>query len=54
VQTVIAEAHDLLRERFGFYFSTIQVETKCFDEDHASDLDISPLLRLPRPAARRG
>lgn len=54
MESVLEEAHDLLREKFGFYFSTIQVETKCFDEDHARDLDISPLLRLPRPAARRG
>src|SRR5262245_39725568 len=32
------------RERYGFYFSTLQVETKCLDEDHARDLDISTLL----------
>lgn len=37
----------LLRDRFGFYFSTIQIETKCLDEDHARELDISALLRLP-------
>ena len=42
---VLRDAHDLLRERYGFYFSTIQVETKCLDEDHARDLDISTLLR---------
>jgi cobalt-zinc-cadmium efflux system protein len=46
---LLAEAHDLLRNRFGFYFSTIQIETKCLDEDHAKDLDISALLRLPQP-----
>ncbi|MGH6735812.1 MAG: cation diffusion facilitator family transporter [Methyloceanibacter sp.] len=50
---ILAEAHGLLRERFGFYFSTIQVETKCLDEDHARDLDISALLRLPMPATTK-
>jgi cobalt-zinc-cadmium efflux system protein len=49
---VLSEAHALLRERFGFYFSTIQVETECLDEDHARDLDISTLLRLPTPAPK--
>jgi cobalt-zinc-cadmium efflux system protein len=47
---LLAEAHDLLRNRFGFYFSTLQIEAKCLDEDHAKDLDISALLRLPQPA----
>ncbi len=47
MESVLEEAHDLLREKFGFYFSTIQVETECLDEDHARDLDISALLRLP-------
>ena len=51
--SVLRQAHDLLRERFGFYFSTIQVETECLDEDHARDLDISTLLRLPMAAAKR-
>jgi cobalt-zinc-cadmium efflux system protein len=50
---VLRQAHDLLREKFGFYFSTIQVETECLDEDHARDLDISTLLRLPMPTAKR-
>jgi cobalt-zinc-cadmium efflux system protein len=50
---VLSEAHDLLRERFGFYFSTLQTETKCLDEDHARDLDISTLLRRPARRAKR-
>jgi hypothetical protein len=44
---------DPLRNRFGFYFSSIQIETKCLDEDHAKDLDISALLRLPKPDRTR-
>jgi cobalt-zinc-cadmium efflux system protein len=38
--SVLREAHALLREGFGFYFSTLQTETKCLDEDQARDLDI--------------
>ena len=44
---LLEETHRLLRNRFGFYFSTIQVETKCLDEDYARELDIAALLRLP-------
>jgi len=46
---LLEETHRLLRDRFGFYFSTIQIETKCLDEDHAKELDIAALLRLPVP-----
>jgi cobalt-zinc-cadmium efflux system protein len=44
---VLEESHRLLRERFGFFFSTIQIEETCLDEDHAKELDISALLRSP-------
>lgn len=36
---VLHEAHDLLREKFGFHLSTLQLETVCLDEDHAKDID---------------
>lgn len=45
--SLLARAHRLLRDRFGFYFSTIQIETVCLDEDHVRDLDIGALLRAP-------
>lgn len=45
--TVLAQAHGVLRDRFGFYFSTLQVETSCPDRDLAPDLDISSSLRRP-------
>lgn len=45
--TLLENAHRLLRERFGFYFSTLQIETACPDEDHAREIDISPVLRKP-------
>ncbi len=38
---LLREAHSLLREEFGFYFSTLQLETACLDEDRASDIDVS-------------
>ncbi|ODS03616.1 zinc ABC transporter [Methyloceanibacter marginalis] len=44
---LLEQGHRLLRDRFGFYFSTIQVETVCLDEDHARELDISSVLRRP-------
>jgi cobalt-zinc-cadmium efflux system protein len=52
-KTLLAKAHAVLRNQFCFYFSTIQIETACLDEDHAKDLDISALLRLPMPARTR-
>ncbi len=45
--TLLQQAHRLLRERFGFYFSTLQVETVCLDEDHAREIDISSILQRP-------
>jgi len=40
-KNLLKQAHGLLRQDFGFYFSTIQIETECSDEDHARDLDIT-------------
>ncbi|MFP3920459.1 MAG: hypothetical protein ACLFPA_05420 [Dichotomicrobium sp.] len=34
-------AHDLLRERFGFFFVTLQVEDRCLDETGAEKIDIT-------------
>jgi cobalt-zinc-cadmium efflux system protein len=39
-QRVLESAHEMLRDHFGFYFSTVQVETACLDETHASAIDI--------------
>ena len=38
---VLAEAEKMVRERFGFYFSTIQVETECEEDDKASAIDFA-------------
>ncbi len=31
----------MLKEKFGFYFSTIQVEKECAEIDEAEDIDIT-------------
>jgi hypothetical protein len=31
----------MLKEKFGFYFSTIQVEKECAEIDEASEIDIT-------------
>lgn len=36
---LLEQAHDLLRDGFTFHFSTLQLETRCMDESHASDLE---------------
>ncbi|PIQ76146.1 zinc ABC transporter [Candidatus Peregrinibacteria bacterium CG10_big_fil_rev_8_21_14_0_10_49_24] len=34
------EVHDMLKERFGMYFSTLQTETDCTDAAEASEIDL--------------
>ncbi len=40
-QDVLERAHRLLRDTHGFYFSTLQVETRCLDEAAAAAIDIT-------------
>ena len=41
-QRVLKEAHDMLRRKFGMYFSTLQVEEACLDEDDlANAIDVT-------------
>jgi cobalt-zinc-cadmium efflux system protein len=44
---LLEEAHRVLPDKFGFYFSTLQIETKCLDEDHAKSIDVGALLEVP-------
>lgn len=37
---VLAEAHRVVKERFGFYFVTLQVEDICLDESGAEAIDV--------------
>lgn len=39
--SLLEEAHALLRTHFGFYFVTLQLETGCLDETEASAIDIT-------------
>lgn len=38
--TILADAHALLRDRYGFFFVTLQIETECLDERAARPVDI--------------
>ncbi len=38
---VLDQAHDLLRERFGFYFATLQIETRCPNPHDAPEIDFA-------------
>lgn len=40
-QTALERAHALLKERFGFFFVTLQVETACLDESGAEAIDVT-------------
>lgn len=40
-QTVLGAAHDMLKERYRFVLSTLQIEDRCMDETGAEDIDIS-------------
>ena len=38
---LLLAAHQVLKEKFGFFFSTLQVEDRCLDEAGAEDIDIT-------------
>ena len=38
---LLVRTHDLLRDRFGFFFVTLQIETTCLDEAAAAEIDIT-------------
>lgn len=40
-QAVLEDAHALLKDRYGFLFSTLQLELKCLEEGDAAAIDIS-------------
>lgn len=40
-QDVLKAAHDMLRDRYGFFFVTLQVEDRCLDESGTEAIDIS-------------
>ena len=42
---ILQMATKMLKEKFGFYFSTIQVEKECAEIDEASDIDITNQTR---------
>ena len=38
---VLERAHALLKSDFGFFFVTLQVETRCLDESGAETIDVT-------------
>jgi len=46
-QRVLKDVHDMLRAKFGMYFSTLQVEDACLDEDPAKAIDVTRAGRSP-------
>ncbi|MES1945188.1 cation diffusion facilitator family transporter [Salinisphaera sp. PC39] len=40
-QAVLKAAHSMLKDRFGFFFATLQVETACLDEAGTEAIDIT-------------
>jgi cobalt-zinc-cadmium efflux system protein len=38
---MLAKAHAVLKADYGFYFSTLQIESECLDEADAQDIDVS-------------
>ena len=40
-QAVLAAAHAMLKEKFGFFFVTLQVEDTCLDESGAEAIDVT-------------
>ncbi|KPN62857.1 cobalt-zinc-cadmium efflux system protein [Aliiroseovarius crassostreae] len=42
---ILEEAHSKLRETYGFFFVTLQLETQCLDENDAETIDLSAIER---------
>jgi cobalt-zinc-cadmium efflux system protein len=38
---VLVKATEMLAEKFSFYFSTVQVERKCYDNKAAAEIDFA-------------
>lgn len=48
---MLAQAQSIVRDDFGFYFSTIQIETECEEEDRAAAIDFADTDHLDRTGA---
>lgn len=45
-ERILNIAHQMLKERFGFFFGTLQLETNCMDEVHAAAIDVKPAMKV--------
>lgn len=53
-QQVLEAAHEVLTDRFGFFFVTLQVEDRCLDESRAAEIDLKRAAGPNRAAAPAG
>ncbi|MGD9806814.1 MAG: cation diffusion facilitator family transporter, partial [Hyphomicrobiaceae bacterium] len=44
---ILEQCHQLLRETYDFYFSTLQVETECLDEEMSHAINVEPMRMRP-------
>ncbi len=51
---ILQKATKMLKEKFGFYFSTIQVEKECAEINEASDIDITRAKERREASQSRG
>ena len=51
-QVILTRAHALLRDEYGFFFATLQLESECLDEAGAGAIDVSP--HAPSQGASHG
>ena len=45
-ERILDDAHQVLKEKFGFFFGTLQLETICMDEVHAAAIDVQHALKI--------
>ena len=50
-EKLLHEIHRLLKEKFGLYFSTIQIEVTCLDEVGAEAIDITKVAPSSKPVS---
>ena len=50
-ERILRDAYQMLKEKFGIYFSTLQIEETCMDEAGAEAIDITRTAPSPKPVS---
>lgn len=50
-ERILRDAYQLLKEKFGVYFSTLQIEETCINEAGAEAIDIAKAMPSPKPVS---